>query len=184
MRGGAGKDAPDGDAKQLVKVGQRVNAFESQFSETVPTDLDLLRLAGAEQGAGVLGEIEVHVDGARLTEITGGEDGFGLADGGEGVPAPHQEPHAGALDGCDNPVAVGETERQRLVLDDVQAGLGSLHGEGGVAGHFRRDARDLRLEAVQRGRYAREIREAEGGGGGRIACVRPIGRGFIVGHGE
>ena len=136
------------------------------------------------RGAGVLGEEEVDVDGAGLPEAAAGQDLPGLQDGGEGVAVPHEEPHAGRFHGGDDAVALRQTQGHRLVLDDVQAGLGGGRAQPRVASGLRGDAGHAGPVPVQGRGDAAHVRQSEGGGRGLVALVHPLRRLFLVGQGR
>ena len=60
--------APRLYTQEMADVRERINPLDGQLAVTAPVGRHLLRLVGVEQHAGVLGEVEVYVDGRRFAD--------------------------------------------------------------------------------------------------------------------
>ena len=176
--------APRLDAQEMADVRERINPLDGQLAVTAPVGRHLFRLVGVDQHAGVLGEVEVHVDGRRFADGAGREQAAGVLDGRKRVAVPQRIPHAGALDGRDDPVALRDARRHRLVLDDVEAGGGSSHAEIGGPLDLRGDASHLRSELSDGPRDVAAVGDAEAAGHALVAAVLLSGAVVIVSHGD
>ena len=124
----------------------------------VPIQRRIARLPGPPGRTGVLGEVEIDVDGVRLADRAAGDLLARVQHRRHEVSVPQQEFNSTPLHRLDQPIRIRPARRQRLVLHDMLAGQGRAHAQVTVPFGLGTDDGYLDVKLAQ-GARRRERRE-------------------------